>query len=90
MDSEWFDHLMEVLVSRWSDAPELRDEWASMHPEEQVAHIEDFGVNGTHLAHVCEYAATHELTPEQQERWTRLQQVMAENRPILRSLGFRV
>ena len=90
MDSEWFDHLMEVLISRWSEAPEWRDEWAGMHPEERVAHIEDFGVNGTHLAHVREYEHEHELTPAQREQWTRLQQVMEENRPILRALGFRV
>jgi hypothetical protein len=61
-----------------------------MHPEERAAHIEDFGVNGTHLAYVQEYEREHELTPAQHEQWTQLQQVMEENRPILRELGFRV
>ncbi len=87
---EEFDRLVPMLIATWEGAHELADEWDSYHSEAQSSMIADFGSELSHLSEIREYVAIHELRADQQVLWDKLQQVMKDSNPILRSLGFLV
>jgi hypothetical protein len=90
-DCQDFDRFAARLLFAWeAQAEEYLRDWSSMHPEEQLIHAADFGVNETHFGHLRDYAESHDLTADQERQYERLFALRKRNRPRLKKLGFMV
>lgn len=88
--SEDFDRFVQVLINRWQFALDLQTEWETFDGEERAAYSEDWPVNNDIHQHLADYAATHDLTEEQQAQWAKLNRLASKHKAELEAMGYRV
>lgn len=80
------DHYLEYLLQQWNSISALAAEWPTWDADSQLVFMLNWDVAEDRLGQLAEWSAGDLLTPRQQERFQRLQEVIAEQRPTLQQM----
>jgi len=89
-NSKDFDHFVGLLINRWKQAVEFKDEWRTLDREERFIYVEEWTINNDIVGQLEEYARSHELTDGQRVRWNQLSEYMITHKADMEKMGYRV
>lgn len=77
------DSILAYLLAEWEAVPELAEEWPEWSQEDHLDFALDWPIREDRLWQLDALARGGQLSPEQQQRYARLREIVAEHRPLL-------
>jgi hypothetical protein len=82
----YVDDFLSYLTGEWEAVPELAREWSEWSDDDRFDFSLDWPIREDRLQQLDALARDGRLLPEQQRRYARLLEVVAEQRPLLDQL----
>src|SRR5688500_1012445 len=77
------DSFLAYLLAEWEAVPQLAEEWADWSADDRLDFALDRPIREDRLWQLDALAQGGRLSPEQQQRYARLRELVAQQRPLL-------